>query len=101
MENTESLEPIQDFVDFEVLNANEQKITGAERYWTLEGTAESTQPRNCGNVLIQKCKSKNVLHWGKGFAFIFTENVNLWFLFRLKMIKFERERLPENCNYRH
>lgn len=57
MENTESLDPILWFVDFEVLNANEQKTVDAERYWTVEGTAELKQQKRFCFYFHRKYKS--------------------------------------------
>ncbi|KAL6084029.1 hypothetical protein STEG23_029944, partial [Scotinomys teguina] len=44
-------------------------------------------------ILISKFGSKDMLLWKRGFAFVFTENENLWIGSRL--IWFEHPRPPE------
>lgn len=52
-------------VTFNPLNANEQRMTVAERHGIVEGTAELNQPRYFRNALTLKWKTENVLLWGR------------------------------------
>ena len=44
-------------------------------------------------ILFLKFESKNMLLWKRGFAFVFTEDANLWVVSR--QIWFHRPRPPE------
>lgn len=75
------------------LNADEQ-MTAAERHGIVKGTAELNQPRYFRDVLTLKWKSKNVLHWGRGYAFVSTGNERLWIPSRLIDTRFDWGRPP-------
>ena len=46
-------------------------------------------------------EDKNMLCWGKGYAFVFTENERLWIHLRLTEIRFDQETPPESPGYRN
>ena len=61
------------------LNASEQNTTAAERHWIVGKTTELNQPVYIKDILTSEWKTENILHWGRGYAYISTENEKLCF----------------------
>lgn len=61
------------------LNAGKQ-VTAAKRHGIVKGNAELKQSRYFRDVLILKQNSEDVLHWGRGYAFVSTGNEGCGFL---------------------
>ena len=53
------------------------QMTAAKRHKIPRGTAELNQPRYFRDALTLKWKSEKVLLWGRGYAFVSTENERL------------------------
>ena len=64
------------------LNA-EEGATAAKRY-LLINAAELIQDRYFENTLASKLKSKGMLLWRRGFAFVSTGNERLWIYSELR-----------------
>ena len=62
-------------------------MTVGERHQTIKETAQLNQPRYFRDVLSLKWDSKNLLHWGRGNAFVFTGNKRLCIPSRLIKIR--------------
>ena len=75
------------------LNAEEGE-TAAKRY-LLINAAKLIQDRYFENTLASKLKSKNMLLWRIGFAFVSTENERLWIYLELRKVIFDQGRPPE------
>ena len=71
-----------------------KKTTVAKRY-LLINAAELIHDRYFENTLTSKLKSKDMLLWRRGFAFISTENERLWISSELRKIRFNQGRPPE------
>ena len=52
------------------LKANEKGTTAAERHWILEKSSELNQSIYFKDMLISQWKPGDVLHWGRGFALV-------------------------------
>lgn len=76
------------------LNANDKGQTVAERQWTTEKTSELNQLVYFKDVLTSVWKPGYVLHWGRGFAFVFTGEEKLWISSKWMKIQFEKEKPP-------
>lgn len=83
-----------------ILNANKQRMTAAERHWIVGGIPELNLPTHFRDVLASKWKSNNVLHWEKGYAFISTGNEKLWIPSKLIKIEFDQGRPIDDLGYR-
>ena len=75
------------------LNA-EEGATAAKRRLFINA-AELTQDRYFENTLASKLKSKDMLLWKRGFAFVSTGNEKLWIHSELRKIIFDQGRPPE------
>lgn len=58
------------------------------RLWRIQ-TAKFYQLTYFKNILTSKFKSKDVLLWGRGFAFIRTGNVSLWIWIHSRLKKLD------------
>lgn len=65
-------------------------MTAAERHVIEKGTTELNQTGNFRDLFTLKWNSKNVLHWGKGYAFLSTENKRLWSSVTLVGMRFDQ-----------
>jgi hypothetical protein len=54
----------------------------------MKKTAELNQFMYFKDVLNSEWKSRNILHWGRGFALVSTGNENLWIPSKLIQISF-------------
>ena len=75
------------------LNA-EEGATAAKRCLFINA-AELIQDRYFEITLTSKLKSKCILLWRKGFAFVSTGNERLWIHSDLRKIRFDQGRPPE------
>ena len=66
----------------------------------MKETAELNQPRYFRDVLTSEWKLENVLHWGRGYAFVSTGNEKLWIPSKLIKIEFDQGRVNEDLGYR-
>ena len=78
------------------LNA-EEGATAAIRYLFINAD-ELIQDRYFENTLTLKLKSKGMLLWRRGFAFVSTRNERLWIYSGLRKIVFDQERPPEKSS---
>ena len=60
----------------------------------IKNVAELIQSIYFENALTLKFKSKDMLLWRRGFAFVFTGNERLIIHSRLRKIKFDKEKTP-------
>ena len=94
MENTQRIWTLYVIMFFlNCLNA-EEGATAAKRH-LLINAAELIQDRSFENTLTSKMKSKYMLLWKRGFAFVSTENERLWINSELRKIRFDQGRPPE------
>ena len=94
MENTQRILILYAIMlSFNCLNA-EEGATAAKRYLRIND-AESIQERYFENTLASKLKSKGMLLWRRGSAFVSTENKRLWIYSELRKITFDQGRPPE------
>lgn len=82
-----------------ILIADKQMIA-AKRHCIVKA-ARLNQSIHVKIVLTSKCKSKNVLYWGKDYTFISIGNERLWIYSRLVEIRFGPGRPHECLGYRH
>ena len=75
------------------LNA-EEGATAAKRYLFINA-AELIQDSYFENTLTSKLKSKDMLLWRRGFAFVSTENEKLWIYSEQRKIRFDQGRSSE------
>lgn len=66
-----------------------QKDTGLK-----EKTSELNQLVYFKDVMTSVWKQGYVLHWGRGFAFVFTGEEKLWISSKWMKIQFEKEKPP-------
>ena len=78
----------------------EEGTTTAKRY-LLTNTAKLIQDRYFENTLTLKLKSKGMLLWRRGFAFVSTGNERLWIHSELRKIRFDQGRPPEKISGRN
>ena len=71
----------------------EEGTTAAKRY-LLINAAKFIQDRYFKNTLASKLKSKSMLLWRRGFAFVSTGNERLWIHSELRKIRFGQRRPP-------
>lgn len=69
-------------------------MTAAERQWVVEGTAELNQLTYFRDSLASKWKSDNVLHWGKGYNFVYIGKEKVMVLFKISKDHISLEETP-------
>ena len=63
-----------------------------ERYWIIENNAELNQPVYFKDMLTSEWRPGYVLHWGRGFAFVYTGEEKLRIPSKLTKIRYELKR---------
>ena len=72
-----------------------KRVKAAKRYLIINA-AELIQHIYLENILTSKFKSRGMLHWRRGFAFVSIGNERLWIYSGLtKKIRFDQGRSPE------
>ena len=77
------------------LNANEKGTTAAKGCWIIEKSSELNQLVYFKDVLTSQWKPGDVLHWGRHFALVSTEEEKLYIPSKLIKILFEKEKSLE------
>ena len=85
-------------ISLNCLNA-EEGASAVKRY-LLINAAELIQDRYFEDTLASNLKSKGMLLWRRGFAFVSTGNERLWIHCELKKIRFDQGRPPEKSPVR-
>ena len=63
---------------FKKKNTNEQNTTASGRHWVVERTIELNQPPYIKDILTSEWKMRNMLCWGRDYAYNFTGKEKLW-----------------------
>ena len=95
MENTQTVQIV--YVTVLTLNClTADTGTKAAEIHLIINAVGLIQPIYFRNALTSKSKSKDMLHWRRGFAFVSTGNERLWIYSWLRKIRFDQGRPLKN-----